>query len=138
MRRPIRINLCLAYAWAILAVGGPGCTSKRVDLIERGVVRLERVPTARGYYRDVCAYESENAIRVTGYVRRFLDPGHVHVQLVDSDGTVVVEERAPVNRPLRSSRVRHTRFEARLAVPPSTPTTIRVMHHRDPDRDQQG
>lgn len=106
-----------------------GCAPGRVDLFDSGVVRLEKVPDKRGYYRDIHAYSNGDGMQVVGHVRRSIQPAHMHVEVQDSAGKTIERARAEVRPILRSSRARHARFEAFLPVPASDSSVVRIRHH---------
>lgn len=115
----------------VALVGGcllAGCqTGGGTDLSKSGLLAIELVPADRGYYRDIRLERVDNELVVQGYVKRFIQPGHVHVQLLSKDGMVMAEDRACVSRPLRSSRVRHAAFAARMTEP-SEPVSLRITY----------
>lgn len=105
-----------------------GCAIGKNDLIARGDVSVEFEPARKGYYRDIHAQADDGGLRVTGYVRRLLDPGSLTVQVLTPAREFVAEEHISVQRPPRSSRVRHARFEVRLAVVPQRGSVMRLVH----------
>jgi hypothetical protein len=124
-----RIRIVSACALVGVLISLTGCAPRRDDLVELGVMRLATVPEKRGHYRDIHVYQVDNAIRVTGYVRRSTRSAHVHVAVQDPAGRTIEEVKAPVRRVPRSSRVRHARFDAMLPVPASGVTVVRIRHH---------
>lgn len=105
-----------------------GCAINRNDLIARGDLSVELEPARKGHYRDIHAYAAEGGLRVTGYVRRLLDPGSLEAQVLTPARASVAEERFEVHRPPRSSRVRHTSFDVRLPVVPEQGYVLRLVH----------
>ncbi len=114
-----------------------GCRSAPKDLVDTGTIQLELIPNQRGYYRDVDLQIVGQSIEVQGYVKRFLEPGHVRVQLLTENETLTAEDLVSVRRPPRSSRVRHAAFTAQMPVPPM-PASVRIIHERsEPDADRK-
>lgn len=120
------IGFILSVAFAAFITG---CAPGRVDLFDSGVVRLEKVPDKRGYYRDIHAYSNGDGMQVVGHVRRSIQPAHMNVEVQDSAGKTIERARAEVRRILRSSRARHVRFEILLPVPLSDGIVVRIRHH---------
>ncbi|GJM24696.1 MAG: hypothetical protein DHS20C16_11110 [Phycisphaerae bacterium] len=94
-----------------------------------GALALQRDPGERGYFRDIFVDGQDDGIVVTGFVRRSVPAGHVHVELLGPDEGTLGEAWAEVHRPLASSRVRYARFEALVKVPADAIATIRIKHH---------
>lgn len=112
------LGICLLLA---------GCRTGAQNHSECGSLAIKLIPADRGYYRDIRLERMENQLVVQGYVKRFIEPGHVRVQLLSSDGKVVAEDRVRVSRPLRSSRVRHAAFTARMTEP-SEPVSLKITY----------
>ena len=128
-KRQRRSAYLLASPFLVLAgcnVGGPG-------LVDAGILELRSVPDDRGYYRDVRVYKDDAGIVVTGFVRRFLKPGHVHVAVFGLKGEALTEVQTEVHRPPASSRVRHARFKVSVDVPPAAIASVLVKHHTKAD-----
>ncbi|QOJ15207.1 MAG: hypothetical protein HRU75_11420 [Planctomycetia bacterium] len=89
---------------------------------------MEFEPARKGYYRDIHAYADDGGLRVTGYVRRLLDPGSLEVQVLTPAREFVAEEHISVRRPQRSSRVRHTYFEISLPLELEQGMLVRLIH----------
>lgn len=123
---------CMALlAVVFLSVwGGFGCTLKRADLVSNGILVLDRVPEKRGYWRDIHVFEDGEELVVTGYVRRFLEPGELQVTVLTANGQPIAEKRQAVRRLRRSSRVRHARFETRFRAVLPAGSVVRLMHIR--------
>lgn len=124
-------RLCRSIALAALAgcFSLGGCRIAAPTITDSGLLGLELVPADRGYYRDVHVEHAVDKVVIHGYVKRFIEPGHVRVQLLATDATVMAEDRVEVGRPLRSSRIRHAAFAARLPIP-SSPASVRIIHDR--------
>jgi hypothetical protein len=105
-----------------------GCATDRQDLIANGQLSIETEPKQRGHYRDIHARAGDGQLRITGYVRRSLNPGSLTVQVLSPQHEVITEERVNVHRPLRSSRVRHTRFEVAIPLIPERGSVVRLIH----------
>jgi len=114
------VGVCLSMA---------GCYTGALDSSKSGLLSIELIPADRGYYRDVRVEHMERELVIHGYVKRFIEPGHVRVQLLSRDGMVVTEARVGVSRPLRSSRVRHVVFATRMAEP-SEPVSLKIIFER--------
>lgn len=126
----------LHFDWSVCRFAGvlagalllAGCASNTSDLIARGDLSVELEPVRKGFYRDIQAYADDGGLRVTGHVRRLLDPGSLDVQVLTLARELVAQARLDVRRPPRSSRVRHTRFEVRLPLVPGRGSVLRLIH----------
>lgn len=127
----------LSFTWTIKTTASvlcicfflTGCQPRRIDLLETGALRLERSPEKRGYYRDIHVYNDETTLFITGYVKRFLEPGRIEIEVFGSDGELLAETKVDVHRPMRSSSVRYARFEAQLTVQSEKASTVRITHY---------
>ncbi len=125
------VNMLLVASASLAFVSVVGCAPKRGDLASDGILALERVPEKRGYWRDIHVFQDGEELVVTGYVRRFLEPGKLQIAILTANGERIAERSQAVRRLFRSSRVRHTRFEARFQVSPSVGSVIRLVHLRE-------
>lgn len=105
-----------------------GCATDKQDLIANGQLSIETEPKQRGHYRDIYARADDGQLRITGYVRRSLNPGSLTVQVLTPRHKVVAAQRVNVRRPLRSSRARHARFEVVEPFVPEHGSVVRLIH----------
>ncbi len=110
-----------------------GCHLQTHDLTGTGLSRLEYFPSKKGYYRDVSIRRNEESLGIKGYVRRYTNPGHVHVILISPEGKEIASECSDVKHVPRSSRARHGSFDSHLVIPHEFKMTeltiLRIMHH---------
>ena len=134
----LRVARAFACLLCFCGVLTSGCRTGRTEGSRSVSLTVERIPTERGYYRDVEVFEDEAGFHVTGFVKRFIEPGHVHIKLLDAESRVIAEQRVDVHRPLRSSRVRNARFEALFHAFERDPEAVQILYHHSPDDDSAG
>lgn len=123
--RGSRYSMGLAMVGVCLLLAG--CRTGAQNLSDCDLLAIELIPADRGYYRDIRLERTERELIVHGYVKRFLEPGHMRLQLLSRGGMVVAEDRVRVSRPPRSSRVRHAAFMARMTEP-SEPVSLKISY----------
>lgn len=129
IRRSAVVVLCLA----VLGIGA--CAPKRLDLVERGAVTVEKVPSANARISAVNVHqqgedlEVEVVVRPSQWVRRF-SPGAVEIEILDPEGRAFSFTESQSFRRHRDlySKLQQARFWARLPYRADPRTVIRVTH----------
>lgn len=84
----------------MLAVTISGCAASRVDLVDSGVVTIEKQASGKVYVAWANAYEDEDGFVVTGVLRRHDTVGQpirmiVDVEVISQAGAVIDKGRSP-------------------------------------------
>ena len=115
----------------VLAAFVGGCAHRQIDLIKDGTFVLEKNPEGYSHFRNIHAYEEQEELAVAGYIRGLFRSGHVDVEILGPERTVIAQKCLDVRRRTgRRSRTRDARFEARFAVHPPAGSVIRVVHEQ--------
>jgi hypothetical protein len=123
-----RLSLLATVAFAVLG----GCTSLPPDRLADGEVELERVDSPSAHVERVRVLVENGALEVAGsLVRPFLQrgriPGHLYIEALDGQGTVLGTTGASYHR--RSVHTGKAWFFETLQVDPDDVRKIRVIHH---------
>lgn len=115
---------------AILA--GPGCSSLPPNLAADGSVRVERVDSQDAHIGAVQVGAVVDGLRVAGtlrksFLRRGWIPGHLHVEALAADDSVLSTAVVPYYR--RHAKSGRAHFAQTLAAQPLAVRTVRVVHH---------
>ena len=115
-----------------LALSLSACASLPPDLAAQGSVDVERQGSRNAEIATVRVHLAKGGLHVDGYLRkRFIArgqiPGHLHIQALSSNGTVLVDEISGYHRPRAKSR--RSNFSQLLELNPGDVRTIRVVHH---------
>lgn len=129
----------LNVALVVIMIAVSGCAGNRVNLVDKGVVSIERMPSKiRGvYFHDVQVYKKGDDLVVSGSVKRRYTSvaggsGHVDVAIINPDGNVVKYVSTAYSPKVISKRSHSgSYFEVRLPVVPQDGTTVRVAIHED-------
>ncbi|HOP17090.1 MAG: hypothetical protein H6961_06455 [Chromatiaceae bacterium] len=121
-----------------LALSLSACASLSPDLAAQGSVDVERQGSRDAEIATVRVHPVEGGLHVDGYLRRrFVArgqiPGHLHIQALSSNGTVLVDEISRYHRPRAKSP--RSNFSQLLELNPEDVRTIRVVHHGLGDND---
>jgi len=123
----------------IIAVVVSGCTGSRVNLVDKGVVSIERMPSKiRGvYFHDVHVNKKGDELVVSGNVKRRYTSvsgtrGHVDVAVVTPDGKVV-KYVSTAYSPKAISKRSHPGSHFKVSLPgiPQDGSNVRVAIHED-------
>ena len=121
------------------------CASDRANLVDKGEVSIERVPSKRVYFRGIRVFQDDSEVLITGRVksRSYSQPdsGHVDIAIVSSEGEVLEKVSAshtPSTFPRRGGR-RHigVRFDVPLAIVPPKGSNVRLSYHRGSKSDSK-
>ena len=130
-----RYKFALIGALCACALVFTGCASKRLDLVQEGTVRVEKVSSEDGEVGDVRVHqhngtmEIEVMVRPTERVRSFV-AGAVEVEVTDPQGATfnVVQKRAIKQNMQQFGTLQHAHFWLLFPYTPGPGTVIRVTH----------
>ncbi len=127
-----RISMVLCF---LLILVGEGAASG-VNVVDEGIVTIERVNSKRARVSHVCVYQDDKGTWVSGMVKRkgitvVPDKGHVDIVVFSPDGDLV---REVIDRytPRLTRKKRMGRFSVRIATSLPEGSTVRVVHHDKP------
>lgn len=121
----------------ILVVVFGGCVSRMPNLVEQGVISLEKVnppKVLRISYVDID--RGGEGMRISGRVKRqgtylpFFYSGHIDVTVIGLDGVVLAKVGTPYfPRRVPIKRGGYSNFKISIPIDPSPGTTVRVEYH---------
>jgi len=127
-----------------ISMTGLGCASNRVNLIKKGTVTLERIPSKGYYVSHVDVYQNDNELVLHGNVKRRTHSntvtGHVDITIVSPDGEILGEistsyrPRIILRRRLRKCT---SYFTVSLSIVPPKGSIVRVAYHKDSKPDKK-
>lgn len=122
--------LVLIFAAVILFA----CAAGKVNLVERGTVVIERVPSRNISVAEVYAYQYEDSMVIQGKVKRQYSSGyiggHVDIAIISPKGDILVQGSTFfLPRGRKQKRKREASFSVRISSPPPRGSTIRVAYH---------
>lgn len=128
-------KLALLFVVCLFGVMTEGCASKRLNLIQDGVVSVEKISSEDGEVSDVNVHqhngtmEIEVMVRPTERVRSFV-MGAVEVEVRDPQGATFsfVQKRAIKMNKQQFSTLQHAHFWILFPYQPGPGTVIRVTH----------
>ena len=114
-----------------------GCSTNRVDLVDSGVLTLEKQATGKVYIAWSDAYEDGDGFVVTGVLRRRDTVGlpikaHVDITIQSPDGTIIDESRSSyvhVPRHITSRGQSFRRFKVRFPRIPDKGSKVSAVAH---------
>ncbi|MHC4159692.1 MAG: hypothetical protein ACYSSO_11520 [Planctomycetota bacterium] len=114
-----------------------GCATNRVDLVDSGVLTLEKQETGKVYIVWSDAYEDGDGFVVTGVLRRRDTVGlpiktHVDITIQSPDGTIIDESRSSdvhVPRRIIGRGQSLQRFKVRFPKIPPQGSLVRLVSH---------
>jgi len=109
-----------------------GCSSLPPNLAAEGRLQIERVDSNRAIIGQARIVAVADGVRVAGSLRRtFLRrgriPGHLHIELLAADRTVLESRVTRYHRHFAKSGRAY--FAQTLAVRPDAVRTVRLVHH---------
>ncbi len=142
MSKRLSINL-ITLGLGILAAVISGCAADRVDLVETGVLTLEKQAAGKVYIAWSSAYEQEDGLVITGVLRRRDRVGspiktHVDVTVLSPSGQVVDTARSNdvyVPRRITGRGQSLKRFRIYLRNVPGRGSLVRMVSHSGPHDD---
>ena len=128
-RLPVGLhNILLALA----TLGVVGCSSLPTNLATDGTIRVERQDSRHAHIGPVQVGTVAEGLRVSGtlrktFMRRGWIPGHLHVETLAVDGSVLGEDVVQYHRHRAKSGRAH--FSRMLKIQPETVHSVRLEHH---------
>ena len=132
-----KINfLILFFGVAMIALSG--CSLSKVNLVRKGVVAIESVPTKEAYFKGVKAFDEQGEFVLSGAVKSQessppLENAHVHIVIVSPSGEelerITTEYAPPV---VSGENPKGSLFTARLdSIPPKGSKITLNIHKVD-------
>ena len=113
-----------------------GCSSSKINLVKRGTVTVERLPSKSNVYiAGVFVYQEGDELVVSGKVKprhsHLPTSGHVDIAILSLKGEVIGKASTSYTPRIirRKSARRGSRFTARFSVIPSRASRIRLAYH---------
>jgi hypothetical protein len=118
-------------ATGIIAIAISGCAPVLVDLVDKGVVSIERLPSRNIYVPGIHVYEDGGELVISGRVRRLrstrLGGGYVDIVVISPDGKIIEYVRTRYYpRIIPREGKRESRFTVRLPFIPPKGSIIKV------------
>ena len=130
-------EITVAMLLIVVASLVSGCAANRVDLVDAGVVTIEKQAAGKVYVAWSRAHECEDGFIITGVLRRSDRVGspikaHVDVTILSPDGHVIDTARSnevyvPRRRTGRGQSMQ--RFRVQLPDIPPRGSTVRMVSH---------
>lgn len=142
MRKRLSANT-VVLSFGLLVSIISGCAANRVDLVDSGLLTLEKRAIGKVYIAWSDAYEHEDGFVITGVLGRRDHVGspikaHVDVTVLSPDGRVVDTARSgDVYVPLRITGKGQSlkRFSVHFPSVPPRGSTVQVVSHTGPHDD---
>lgn len=108
-----------------------GCATAGRNLVRDNTVKIEKVSSKQATITSVNVIQEGDQVMLRGEVRRRLVsrghiPGHIDLEVIGADGSVLEESVIDYHR--RSVKSRYAIFHDTLRVTPPPGSTIRVTH----------
>lgn len=122
----MRATIAILVAFGVIV----GCATKGKDLVRTDIVKIEKVHSSQGMFGPVSVIQDGKEVTLRGELRRRPFgpgpiPGHVDLELINSEGDVLQKCAIDYYRPSPESI--YANFRATLkAMPPGS--TIRLIH----------
>lgn len=118
--------------WAVA-----GCSSLPPNLASNGRLQIDRVDSSNATIGLIQVGDVADGVRVAGslrktFLRRGQIPGHLHIEMLAADGTVLETRVTRYHR--RSAKSNRAYFAQTLAVRSDAVRTVRLVHHGLGDR----
>ncbi len=128
------LSILLLLAIFIACIAMIGCTAKGVNLVDKGIVSIEKVPTSDIYVSAAYVYQDGDELVISGKVKHRhahrKSGGHVDITILDPEGKIIMEVTTSyLPRIIRSKGSREARFSVRLPFIPPKGSTVRVAFH---------
>lgn len=142
MSKRLSISL-ITLGLGILAAVISGCAADRVDLVETGVLTLEKQAAGKVYISWSSVFEQEDGLVITGFLRRRDRVGspiktHVDVTVLSPNGQVVDTARSNdvyVPRRITGRGQSLRRFRIYLRDVPGRGSLVKMVSHSGPHDD---
>jgi hypothetical protein len=134
MKRAV-FDSVLGTVFVMLVIFLSGCADNRINLVDSGVLTLEKQASGKVYIAWCDAYKDEDGITVTGVLRRRDHIGlrikkHVDVTILSPEGIVLNEARSPdyyIPRDIIGRFERLQRFTVSFPNIPPQGSVVRVI-----------
>lgn len=131
----------LWLAGALLALALTSCANFSTDLSASDAVNVERLDSPDARIGTVFVGDNDGLLLVRGRLEkrhfgRSPIPGHLHIEVIGKDGSMLAEQVTRYYRQSGKSSV--SRFSKELAVQPGNVRTVRVIHHDRDDKEDSG
>jgi len=134
-RHIVEIAICIAIAAMVVQ----GCALHRINLVTKGVVTVERIPTKRVCVVSAYVLQDGDEIIVAGRVKpcpprdTVTTGGHVDISIFDPDGTLLKQVTSRyVPRIIPRKRMRSSRYQAFIPMVLPQGSKVRVGFHDSP------
>lgn len=129
----------IGIALGVLMAFIPGCATNRIDLVDKGLVSVETVPSKRVNILWTDVYQDGNDMVVYGVVQRrsytsYPLKTHVDIAVLSPEGTVLQETRTQdiyVPRRIPGKGINWKRFEVRFPSIPAEGSKVSIVTHSD-------
>lgn len=124
------------FCICIIVIALSGCASHKVNLVDEGVVSIERLPSKGVYISRAYAYKEGVDLVVSGRVKRsrsVASPsgGHVDIAILSSDRKIIkTTSTSYTPRIIRRKGARESFFTARIPMVPPAGAVVAVVYHR--------
>jgi hypothetical protein len=117
---------------SLTLLAATGCSSLSPNLASDGKIRIARVDSKDAIIGQAQVAAVADGVRIAGslrktFLRRGRIPGHLHIELLGADGTVL--ETTFVRYHRRFAKSGRAYFAQTLAVRPDTVNIVRLVHH---------
>jgi hypothetical protein len=131
-RAPVPVLVCIAVA--VMA----GCAGPGSDRYAADAITIERVDSSHAEVTSARVMRRAAEITVNGRLQkrrygRSPTPGHLHIEVFDSDGMLLAETTTDYRR--LNPKMGSSEFSQSLPVAGDRVRTIRVAHHYGHDRE---
>jgi hypothetical protein len=130
-------SVFISLSFIIIASVFSGCGTNKVDLVDAGVITMNKTATGKVYVAWSSAREVEDGFEVTGVLRRSDSVGlpimaYVDVTVVSPDGRIIESARSdavyvPRRRIGRGQSMQ--RFKVKLPEIPPQGSSVRLVSH---------
>lgn len=120
---------------AMLCSGLSGCTFNRINLVDQGLVAVERVDLETTCISEPSVYQDGDELIIRGSVKchrfRGFSRGHIDIAIVSAEGEVLQSLSALYYPRVIPRKVgRESRFHIDFPLKPPAGTVVRLAFHR--------
>ena len=131
------LSLVIAMVFGILTIVISGCTANRTNLVDKGIVSVETVPSKKVRILWTRVYQDGEDFVVYGVVQRrnhtsYPIRTHVDITVLAGDGTIRQQARTQdiyVSRRRPGKGINWTRFRVRLPGQPAQGSRVNMVVH---------
>lgn len=122
--------LCIAIATLLIAAG---CASTGVDLVKKGVITLEHLPSKYAHTHKVSVHQTQADIVISGelydrFHQRGFIPGHVDIEILSPEDKILGQGISKYHR-VGVGKSRKFELIIRPSVTVPQGSKIRIIHH---------